>query len=123
MLSVRDLWAGYPGRSVLRGIDLAVAEGEVVALIGPNGCGKTTLIRAITGVIRPERGEVRLAGEDVRSLSTRERARRAAVVPQAASLPAGSLSRRLVVLSVVLAALALLFSEWLERRGRRRDAA
>ncbi len=89
MLSVRDLWAGYPGRSVLRGIDLAVAEGEVVALIGPNGCGKTTLIRAITGVIRPERGEVRLAGEDTRSLSTRERARRAAVVPQAASLPAG----------------------------------
>ncbi len=89
MLSVRDLWAGYPGRSVLRGIDLAVAEGEVVALIGPNGCGKTTLIRAITGVIRPERGDVRLAGEDTRSLSTRERARRAAVVPQAASLPAG----------------------------------
>ena len=89
MLSVRDLWAGYPGRSVLRGIDLAVAEGEVVALIGPNGCGKTTLIRAITGVIRPERGEVWLAREDTRSLSTRERARRAAVVPQAASLPAG----------------------------------
>ena len=89
MLSVRDLWAGYPSRSVLRGIDLTVAEGEVVALIGPNGCGKTTLIRAITGVIRPERGEVRLAGEDVRSLSTRERARRVAVVPQAASLPAG----------------------------------
>ena len=89
MLSVRDLWAGYPGRSVLRGIDLTVAKGEVVALIGPNGCGKTTLIRAITGVIRPERGEVWLAREDTRSLSTRERARRAAVVPQAASLPAG----------------------------------
>ena len=89
MLRVRDLWAGYPERAVLRGVDLTVEAGEVVALIGPNGCGKTTLMRAVTGVIRPERGEVWLAGEDVRSLSTRERARRVAVVPQAAPLPAG----------------------------------
>ena len=89
MLSVRDLWAGYPGRTVLRGIDLAVAKGEVVALVGPNGCGKTTLMRAVTNVIRPDRGEVWLADEDACSLSTRERARRVAVVPQAAALPAG----------------------------------
>ena len=89
MLSVRDLWAGYPDRPVLRGVDLEVASGEVVALVGPNGCGKTTLMRAITGVIRPERGELRLVGDDAASLSTRERARRVAVVPQAAPLPAG----------------------------------
>ena len=89
MLSVRDLWAGYPGREVLRGVDLAVAAGEIVALAGPNGCGKTTLLRAITGVVRPERGDVQLAGADVSSFSTRERARQVAVVPQAALLPAG----------------------------------
>jgi len=97
MLSVSDLWAGYPstslragpGRAVLRGVNLAVAAGEVVALVGPNGCGKTTLVRAITGVIRPQRGEARLAGEDASALSTRERARRVAVVPQAAPLPPG----------------------------------
>lgn len=89
MLSVRGLWAGYPDRPVLRGLDLEVPAGEVVALVGPNGCGKTTLIRAITGVIRTERGTVRLVGEDIAALSTRERARRVAVVPQAAPLPAG----------------------------------
>lgn len=97
MLSVRDLWAGYPStslraspsRSVLRGVDLTVNAGEVVALVGPNGCGKTTLFRAVTGVIRPERGQVRLAGEDASALTTRERARRVAVVPQAAPLPPG----------------------------------
>ena len=89
MLSVRGLWAGYSGRSVLRGVDLEVARGEVVALVGPNGCGKTTLMRAITNVIRPERGEVLLAGEASQALSMRERARRVAVVPQAATLPTG----------------------------------
>lgn len=89
MLSVRDLWAGYPERPVLRGLDLEVAAGEVVALVGPNGCGKTTLIRAITGVVTPERGEVRFDGASARALSTRARARRVAVVPQGALLPAG----------------------------------
>ncbi len=89
MLSVRNLWAGYPGRPVLRGVDLEAGAGEVVALAGPNGSGKTTLVRAATGVVRPERGAVLLDGDDVRSLSTRERARRVAVVPQSAALPAG----------------------------------
>lgn len=89
MLSVRDLWAGYAARPVLRGVDLSVNAGEVVALVGPNGCGKTTLLRAITGVLTPARGEVRLQGENAATLSTRERARRVAVVPQAAALPEG----------------------------------
>lgn len=98
MLSVRDLWAGYPERPVLRGVDLTVGAGEVVALVGPNGCGKTTLFRAITGVIKPARGDVHLAGDDAASLSTRERARRVAVVPQAAALPAGFSALEQVVL-------------------------
>jgi ABC-type cobalamin/Fe3+-siderophores transport system ATPase subunit len=89
MLSARDVWAGYDGRAVLRGLDLDVRAGEVVALIGPNGCGKTTLVRAISGVIRAERGDVTLDGEDLRALATRERAKRIAVVPQGAQLPPG----------------------------------
>lgn len=89
MLSVRGLWAGYDGRAVLHGVDLEVAAGELVALVGPNGCGKTTLMRAITRVVQPERGAVQVAGEEVAALSTRELARRVAVVPQAAALPAG----------------------------------
>jgi iron complex transport system ATP-binding protein len=64
-----------------------VAVGEVVGLVGPNGSGKTTLIRAVTGALRPVSGEVRLLGDDVASLPQRERALRAAVVPQAPVLP------------------------------------
>jgi iron complex transport system ATP-binding protein len=64
-----------------------VRPGEVLGLVGPNGSGKTTLIRAVTGAVRPVSGEVRLLGEDSSRLSQRERALRAAVVPQEPLLP------------------------------------
>ncbi len=87
MLAVRGLRAGYDARRVLDGVDLDVARGELVALIGPNGCGKTTLVRAISGVLPFEAGAVTLDGDDVRALSPAALARRIAVVAQGATLP------------------------------------
>ena len=98
LLQVRDLVAAYNrnsqsagsrsrARTALRGVSLSVAPGEVVGLVGPNGSGKTTLIRAVTGVLRPVSGEVRLLGDDSAALSSRDRALRAAVVPQEPLLP------------------------------------
>jgi iron complex transport system ATP-binding protein len=89
MLSARDVWAGYGDASVLRGLDLTVDAGEIVALVGPNGCGKTTLIRAFTKIVPIKRGEACVDGGDVRTLSTKELAKRIAVVPQGAQLPPG----------------------------------
>jgi iron complex transport system ATP-binding protein len=66
---------------------MTVGPGELVGLVGPNGSGKTTLIRAATKVVRIDRGEVRLLGEDVRTLSQIEIARRVAVVPQEPAVP------------------------------------
>ncbi|MCP4619938.1 MAG: ABC transporter ATP-binding protein, partial [Bradyrhizobium sp.] len=51
MLDIRELACGYGDLPVLRGIDMSVAAGEMVGIIGPNGCGKTTLLRAATGVL------------------------------------------------------------------------
>jgi len=65
MLQVAGLRAGYAEATVIRGLDLAVGAGEVVVLIGPNGHGKTTLLRAISGIIRPAAGQVLLGGQDV----------------------------------------------------------
>jgi branched-chain amino acid transport system ATP-binding protein len=62
ILAVTGLHAGYGGAEVLRGIDLSVAPGEVVAVLGSNGAGKSTLNRVISGVLRPTRGEVRFEG-------------------------------------------------------------
>jgi len=65
MLTVEALQASYGDSQVLFGVDLAIAEGEMVTLLGRNGMGKTTTISAILGLLRPRGGRVRFAGVDV----------------------------------------------------------
>ncbi|WP_366146403.1 ABC transporter ATP-binding protein [uncultured Pseudokineococcus sp.] len=67
---------------MLRGVDLHAADGRVLGLLGPNGSGKTTLLRALYGALVPDRGSVRVDGEDLSALSARQVARRMAVVVQ-----------------------------------------
>jgi iron complex transport system ATP-binding protein len=82
ILDAENLTIGYPGRIVGRELSVALAAGEVLALLGPNGGGKTTLLKTLLGLIRPHAGEVRLAGKPLRRYSARERARLIAYVPQ-----------------------------------------
>ena len=65
LLLCRDVQVSYSGVQVLFGVDLDVAEGEVVALLGTNGAGKSTLLRAISGVAEADRGAIMLDGRDI----------------------------------------------------------
>lgn len=65
LLELHDVWAGYGAIDVVRGVSLHVAGGEIVALLGANGIGKTTLNNALSGLIPVRRGRVTFAGEDV----------------------------------------------------------
>ena len=78
----RDLTIGYPDRTVGRGLDVALSTGEVLALLGPNGGGKTTLLKTLLGLLKPKAGEVRLGDKPLDNYSIRERARVVAYVPQ-----------------------------------------
>ena len=89
-ISARDVWAAYGERNVLSGVSLDVERGKFVALAGPNGVGKSTLLRLVSGVIKPARGSIEVSGIDVSELSARERARLVAVVPQDPELPNGA---------------------------------
>jgi branched-chain amino acid transport system ATP-binding protein len=65
VLEISDLAASYSGIEALRGLSLAVGDGQMVALIGPNGAGKSTLLNCISGIVKPSRGRIRFAGEDI----------------------------------------------------------
>src|SRR5512140_360206 len=65
MLVVEDLYAGYGTSTILTGTSLEVAQGKLVALIGANGAGKTTTMRAVSGMLKPEKGRVLLDGKPV----------------------------------------------------------
>lgn len=65
LLEIRNLEAGYGGLKVLRGVSLEVPAAGLVTIIGPNGHGKTTLLRSISGLIRPWSGEITLKGERI----------------------------------------------------------
>jgi urea ABC transporter ATP-binding protein UrtE len=83
MLRVEDIEAGYGGGAVLQGLSLDVADGEIVAVLGRNGAGKTTMLRAVIGEIPIRAGHVYLGEADVTRRPAHERARRGiGYVPQ-----------------------------------------
>jgi branched-chain amino acid transport system ATP-binding protein len=65
MLEATNLHAGYAGSEVLHGVNLTVAAGEGVVILGPNGHGKSTLLRVLSGLLRPRQGGVQFGGQDI----------------------------------------------------------
>ncbi len=86
MLTATNLGFRYGGREILRGFDLEVSRGEALAIIGPNGVGKTTLLRLLSGALRPAEGEVHFCGQRIRGVD-RALARSIAFVPQMMHVP------------------------------------
>ncbi len=83
MLEIAGLHTGYGETVIIRGLDLKVAEGRVLAVLGRNGAGKTTTLKAIMGLLPANKGAILFAGEDITRLHSYEIARRgAAYVPE-----------------------------------------
>jgi phospholipid/cholesterol/gamma-HCH transport system ATP-binding protein len=72
LVEIRDLSFSYGPRPLLRRLDLDIARGQVVAILGTSGSGKTTLLQLVAGLLRPQRGTVRVFGRDVHALSPAE---------------------------------------------------
>lgn len=86
-LEVRNLSCGYGSKTILEGFSVRVEAGSVYCLLGPNGVGKTTLFRTMLGLLPGKGGTVRIDGCDAQELTSRERARAIAYVPQAHTPP------------------------------------
>ena len=82
LLTVKDGQFSFGRTLVFKGVTLSVSKGETLCLLGPNGCGKTTLIDCILGIHTLESGEIRLGGSPVKGLGPRQMAQMIAYVPQ-----------------------------------------
>ena len=81
-LTSESLTLRYNGRDAVHEVSLDLESGELIAIVGPNGSGKTTLLRGLSRLLSPVAGHVLLDGDDIRAISSRDVARRLAVLPQ-----------------------------------------
>jgi ABC-type branched-subunit amino acid transport system ATPase component len=72
LLTIHNLYAGYDGGDVLKGIDITVEQGTTTCIVGPNGAGKSTVLRAISGLLRPRLGEITFDNRSLMGLTPRQ---------------------------------------------------
>ncbi|ERH00571.1 MAG: ABC-type branched-chain amino acid transport system, ATPase component, partial [Halonotius sp. J07HN6] len=97
-LEITNLNAGYDGTPILRDISFTVEDGEIVGIVGRNGVGKTTLLKAIMGLVEPETGRITYNGESMTGKSADEHARRGiGYVPRADVFPSLTVEENLLV--------------------------
>lgn len=87
MVEIKGLCAGYPGKAVLRDVDLCLPAGQITVLTGPNGCGKSTLLKALCGILPLTGGTVTLDGCSLATLSRKELAQKIAYLSQSRQVP------------------------------------
>jgi iron complex transport system ATP-binding protein len=97
-VEMQKVTLGYGHKAILKDIDLYALPGEMVGLIGPNGCGKSTIIRALSHVITPLSGKIFLDGRDLTTIPRRELARLLGVVPQMPLLPSAFTAFEIVLM-------------------------
>ncbi len=97
-ISAQNLSYQIQAETLLDSVDLHADQGQLVGLIGPNGAGKSTLLRAISGILNYREGTVRLDGDDLKSLSSRDIAAGLALIPQIAPYTHGFTSMELVLM-------------------------
>lgn len=88
-IATRNLAISYEDNLVVTDLELQIPQGKLTAIIGPNGCGKSTVLKAAGRLLTPKRGMVYLSGEDIRRFSTREVAQQMAILPQSPQAPPG----------------------------------
>lgn len=81
-IKIEHLHFAYPDKTILRGVNLAIDGGKFTGILGPNGCGKTTLLKNISGYLTPHNGEIIILNRPVNRLSKKEKARLIGYVPQ-----------------------------------------
>ncbi|WP_167041545.1 ABC transporter ATP-binding protein [Salinibacterium sp. ZJ454] len=88
-LRAENLGLAYDGRPVIQGLDLTVPDGQVTVIVGANACGKSTLLRGISRLLKPASGRVTLDGRDIHAQTAKDVARTIGILPQSPTAPEG----------------------------------
>lgn len=89
MLSTEQLGISYGDVDIVKGLDLKIPEGKVTTIIGPNGCGKSTILKTMSRILEAKAGAVYLDGKAIHKISTKEIAKKMAILPQTPEAPSG----------------------------------
>lgn len=89
ILRTEDLAISYGDVQIVEGLDLSIPSGKVTSIIGPNGCGKSTILKTMARMMKPKSGAVLLDGKAIHTQSTKEVAKKMAILPQSPEAPSG----------------------------------
>lgn len=88
-ISTEKLAIAYDDALIVQALNMNIPRGKITSIIGPNGCGKSTVLKAVGRILKPKQGLVYLSGEDIRKLSTKDVAKKMAILPQTPTAPSG----------------------------------
>lgn len=88
-LSAEQLTVGYGDRLIAKELDIAIPKGKITTLIGANGCGKSTVLKTMSRIMKPKSGAVYLNGQAIMQKSTKDIAKEMAILPQTPEAPSG----------------------------------
>ena len=114
------LTLAYDKRVVVRDLDVQITDGSFTVIVGPNACGKSTFLRSLARVLKPQSGAVYLDGQTIASQPSKQVARQLGMLPQSSVAPGGIVGARVVVMSMRLVSasvitVAVSYCAWVRR--------
>ncbi|SKC85581.1 ABC transporter ATP-binding protein [Maledivibacter halophilus] len=87
ILNTKNVCLSYGKNEIVKDLNINIKKGEVVTIIGPNGCGKSTILKSLSRYLKPTKGRIYLDGEDIHKLDTKKIAKKMAILPQVRNIP------------------------------------